>query len=43
MLDLVKTHIKKGSFSVEDVKKALDVSDLATVIKDVPYFYEVLD
>jgi N-acetylgalactosamine kinase len=42
MLDLVNTHLKKGGFSHDDVKKALNVGDLGNILKDIPYFYEVL-
>lgn len=43
MLELVHSHLKKGNYSVDDVKKALNVDDLAPVLKDIPYFYEVLN
>ena len=43
MLDLTKEHLKKGGYSVDEVKQALKVSDLSPVLKDIPYFYEVLN
>lgn len=43
MLDLVKTHLKKGGYSHDDVKKALNVGDLSNILKDIPYFFEVLE
>jgi len=43
MLEVVTKYLKKGSYSIEDVKKALNVEDLAPVLKDIPYFYEVLN
>jgi hypothetical protein len=42
MIDLVNTHIKKGGYSHDDVKKALNVGDLSIILKDIPYFYDVL-
>ena len=42
MLDLVKTHLKKGGYNHDDVKKALNVGDLSNILKDIPYFFEVL-
>jgi hypothetical protein len=43
MLDLTKEHLKKGGYSIDEVKQALKVSDLSPVLKDIPYFYEVLN
>ena len=43
MLDLVKEHLKKGGYSQEEVKKALNSGDLSLVLKDIPYFFEVLE
>ena len=43
MLDLVKNHLKKGGYSHDDVKKALNVGDLSNILKDIPYFFEVLE
>ena len=43
MLDLTKEHLKKGGYSLDDVKKAINVGDLSQVLKDIPYFYEVLE
>lgn len=42
MLELSNEHLKKGGYSPEDVKKELGVSDLGEILKDIPYFYEVL-
>ena len=42
MLELVTTHLKKGSYSQDEVKNALNVPDLSPVLKDIPYFYDVL-
>lgn len=42
MLDLTKKHLKKGGYNQEDIKKALNIDDLGLVLKDIPYFYEVL-
>jgi N-acetylgalactosamine kinase len=43
MLDLSKEHLKKGGYSTEETKQSLRVSDLSPVLKDIPYFYEVLN
>ena len=43
MLDLTKEHLKKGGYSQDEIKQALRVSDLSPVLKDIPYFYEVLN
>jgi N-acetylgalactosamine kinase len=43
MLELTKEHLKKGGYSLDDLKKALKVNDLSNVLKDIPYFYEVLN
>lgn len=43
MLELTKEHLKKGGYSIDDLKAALKVSDLSNVLKDIPYFYEVLN
>jgi|LauGreDrversion4_2_1035121.scaffolds.fasta_scaffold435616_1 N-acetylgalactosamine kinase len=43
MLELTNEHIKKGGYSIEEVKKAINVGDLSIVLKDIPYFYEVLE
>lgn len=43
MLDLTKEHLKKGGYSIDDLKKALKVNDLSNVLKDIPYFFEVLN
>ena len=42
MLDLTKEHLKKGGYNQEEVKKDLRVDDLSNILKDIPYFYEVL-
>lgn len=42
MLELTNTYLKKGGYNHEDVKKALNVDDLSVILKDIPYFYEVL-
>jgi hypothetical protein len=42
MLELVSTHLKKGGYSHDDVKRELSVDDLSVILKDIPYFYEVL-
>ena len=43
MLDLTKEHLKKGGYTTDEVKQALGVNDLSPVLKDIPYFYEVLN
>jgi len=43
MLELVKEHLKKGGYSQDEVKKALNTGDLSMVLKDIPYFFEVLE
>ena len=43
MLEVVATNLKRGSYSLEDIKNALNVPDLSPVLKDIPYFYEVLN
>lgn len=42
MSQLCNLHLKKGGYSIDDVKKALNVADLSSVLKDIPYFSEVL-
>jgi galactokinase len=42
MIELTNEHLKKGGYSAEDVKKALKIGDLSPILKDIPYFYDVL-
>ncbi len=42
MLELTKEHLKKGGYSADEVKSSLKVDDLSKILKDIPYFYEVL-
>ena len=42
MLELANQNLKKGGYSIEDIKKALRVDDLSQVLKDIPHFSEVL-
>ena len=42
MLELVDTHLKKGGYNHDKVKQELGVDDLSVLLKDIPYFFEVL-
>jgi len=42
MLELVTTHLKKGGYNHESVKKELNIDDLTDLLKDIPYANEVI-
>ena len=42
MLELVKTHLKKGGYNHDRVKEELKTPELSVLLKDIPYSYEVL-
>ena len=42
MLELTREHLKKGGYSIDELKKAMRVDDLSLILKDIPYFSEVL-
>ena len=42
MLDLVKTHLRKGGYNQAKVKEEIGCEDLNSLLKDIPYSNEVL-
>jgi hypothetical protein len=42
MLDLVKTHLKKGGYNQARIKEEIGIEDLNSLLKDIPYSNEVL-
>jgi hypothetical protein len=42
MLELVTKHLKKGGYTQARVKEELSLEDLDSLLKDIPYSFEVL-
>ena len=43
MLDAVKTHLKPGGYTHDDLKKALGVEEIMDLINDIPNALGVLE
>lgn len=42
MLKLVNDHIGKGGYTIDKLKRELNVDDVSDLISDIPHSYEVL-
>ncbi|CDW91640.1 galactokinase 2 [Stylonychia lemnae] len=42
MLELVSSHLQKGGYTPDKVKKELGIDDLTDLLKDIPYANEVI-
>ncbi len=42
MLEMVDEQLKKGGYNHQRIKEELKIEDLGTLLKDIPYSFEVL-